>query len=148
MKTPDVHVLLYAVNADSPHNTLAVQWLEKAFSEPAGIGFAWLALLGFLRLATRPGIFTHPLELEQALGIVDDWLNHPNARILNPTRRHADLLTRLLVGAGAGGNLTSDAHLAAIAIEHGATLGTWDRDFMRFSGLHVDHLTAQAVHEN
>jgi toxin-antitoxin system PIN domain toxin len=147
VKTPDVNVLLYAVNADSPQQALAGDWLERAFADPAGIGFAWIALLGFIRIATRPGLFANPLALDDALGLVDDWLNHPHACILNPTERHSALLARLLIGAGAGGNLTSDAHLAAIAIEHGATLATFDRDFERFSGLRWEWLTDHAVHE-
>jgi predicted nucleic acid-binding protein len=69
MKTPDVNLLLYAVNADSPRQAEAADWLERAFAEPAGIGFAWVALLGFIRLATRQGIFTQPLPLEEALGV-------------------------------------------------------------------------------
>ncbi len=97
MKTPDVNVLLYAINDDSPQQRLAREWLETAFAEPAGIGFAWVALLGFLRLATRPGIFPKPLGVEDALSLVDDWLNHPHSRVLNPTDRHAALLARLLL---------------------------------------------------
>ena len=147
MKTPDVNLLLYAANADSPHQSESAHWLERAFAEPAGIGFAWVALLGFIRLTTRPGIFAQPLALDDALGLVDDWLAHPYSRILNPMDRHGALLARLLIGAGSGGNLTTDAHLAAIAIEHGATLGTYDRDFERFSGLRLELLTAPAVHE-
>ena len=147
MKTPDVNLLLYAVNADSTQQPVAAAWLEEAFAESSGIGFAWAALLGFLRLSTKSGIFGQPLELSDALAIVDEWLNHPNARILNPGERHAPLLARLLTGVGTGGNLTSDAHLAAIAIEHGATLGTWDRDFERFPGLRLERLPRHAVHE-
>lgn len=147
MKTPDVNLLLYAANADSPHQREAADWLEQAFAEPAGIGFAWVALLGFIRLTTRPGIFAHPLALDDALGLVDDWLAHPHSRILNPTDRHGALLARLLIGAGSGGNLTTDAHLSAIAIEHGATLGTYDRDFERFSGLRLELLPTHAVHD-
>lgn len=147
MKTPDVNVLLYAVNADSSQHPLANDWMERTFAEPAGIGFAWVALLGFIRIATRPGIFPNALALDEALGLVDDWLNHPHARILNPTERHGLLLARLLTGVGQGGNLTTDAHLAAIAIEHGATLATFDRDFERFPGLRLEWLTDNAVHE-
>lgn len=147
MKTPDVNVLLYAVNADSSQHPLANDWMERAFAEPAGIGFAWVALLGFIRIATQPGIFPNALALDDALGLVDDWLNHPHARILNPTERHGLLLARLLTGVGQGGNLTTDAHLAAIAIEHGATLATFDRDFERFPGLRLEWLTDNAVHE-
>lgn len=148
MKTPDVNLLLYAVNADSPRQAEAADWLERAFSEPAGIGFAWVALLGFIRLATRPGIFAQPLPLDDALGVVDDWLHHPHARVLNPTDRHGALLARLLIGAGSAGNLTTDAHLAAIAIEHGAMLGTYDRDFERFPGLRLECLPAHVVHDD
>lgn len=147
MKTPDVNVLLYAVNGDSAHHPLARDWLEAAFTEPGGIGFSWVALLGFIRLATKRGIFPNPLSVEEALGLVDDWLNHPHARVLNPTDRHGALLARLLIGIGQGGNLTTDAHLAAIAIEHGATLGTFDHDFERFPGLRLELMPTQAVHE-
>lgn len=147
MKTPDVNLLLYAINADSPQQPAAADWLQSAFAEPAGIGFAWVAVLGFIRLATKPGIFAHPLALEDALELVDDWLAHPHARILNPTDRHGALLARLLIGAGSGGNLATDAHLAAIAIEHGAVLGTFDADFELFAGLRCEHLAADAIHE-
>ncbi len=147
MKTPDVNVLLYAVNGDCPQHPPARKWLEDAFAEPGGIGFSWVAVLGFIRLATKPGIFPQPLGVEDALGLVDDWLNHPHARVLNPTDRHGALLARLLLGAGQAGSLTTDAHLAAIAIEHGAALGTFDHDFGRFSGLRLELLPAHAVHE-
>jgi toxin-antitoxin system PIN domain toxin len=147
VRTPDVNVLLHAVNADSPQHARARAWLEGAFAEPAGIGFAWIALLGFVRIATRPGIFPEPLPIETALAVVGDWLHHPHARVLAPTGRHAALLSRLLLGIGVGGNWVSDAHLAAISIEHGAILGSFDRDFERFAGLRVEHLRADAVHE-
>jgi uncharacterized protein len=137
VRTPDVNLLLYAVNADSPQHKAARGWLEAAFADPRGIGFAWAALIGFVRLATRSGIFVRPLPLEDALGVVDDWLHHPAARVIAPTERHAAVLSRLLVAAGRGGNLVSDAHLAAIAIEHGAEFGTFDSDFERFAGLGV-----------
>ena len=147
MKTPDVNLLLYAVNADSTQQSAAARWLEQAFADSAGVGFTWIALLGFLRLITKPGIFSKPLPLQDALGLMDAWLNHPHARILTPGPRHAALLARLLIGSGAGGNLTTDAHLAAIAIEHGATLGTWDHDFERFPGLQLEYPAGHAVHE-
>ena len=141
MRTPDVNVLLYAVNRDSPKHAAATAWLTESFARPQGVGFGWMALLGFLRLATRSGIFAKPLSTEQALSIVDVWSSQPTASILNPTDRHAGVLGRLLMGAGAAGNLVSDAHLAALAIEHGAELGTFDRDFARFSGLRLQLLT-------
>ena len=113
---------------------------SRALSRAQGIAFAWPALLGFLRLSTRRGIFVKPLALGDALGVVDAWLHHLAARILAPTERHAGLLASLLLGAGRGGNLLSDAQLAALAIEHGAELGTFDHDFERFAGLRVSVL--------
>lgn len=147
MKTPDVNVLLYAVNADAPQHREACQWLESAYAEPSGVGFAWVALLGFVRISTRRGIFVNPLSIEDALALVDEWLNHPQARLLHPTDRHPALLARLLLGEGRGGNLVTDAHLAAIAIEHGAALGSFDQDFERFAGLRWEWLGSHAVHE-
>lgn len=147
MKMPDVNVLLYAINPDAPQHSAARRWLETAYAEPAGIGYAWVALLGFLRISTRRGILPKPLSVEDALEFLDEWLAHPYARILNPTDRHAALLARLLIGTGQAGNRTTDAHLAAIAIEHGAILGTYDRDFERFPGLRMERLPAHMVHE-
>jgi uncharacterized protein len=141
MKTPDVNLLLYAVNADSPQHKAARGWLESAFAGAGGVAFCWPALLGFLRLSTRSGIFSQPLTVEQALGVVRQWIDHPAARLLAPTERHADVLASLLVAQGRGGNLVSDAHLAALAIEHGVQLGTFDRDFERFAGLKLALLT-------
>ena len=135
MRTPDVNVLLYAVNRDCSQHSIAKAWMADSFARPQGIGFAWIALLGFLRIATRPGIFSKPLNVEEALAVVDVWLSRPGASILNPSERHAGVLARLLMGAGSAGNLVSDAHLAALAIEHSAELGSFDRDFERFSGL-------------
>jgi hypothetical protein len=80
------------------------------------------------------------LAVEDALAAVREWLGAPGARVLHPGERHEPILSRLLVAAGAGGNLTTDAHLAALAIEHGATLGSFDRDFERFAGLDFEAL--------
>ena len=142
MKLVDTNVLLHAVNADCHEHAVARAQLEDGLSGDAGLGFAWLALVGFLRLATRRGILAQPLAAEDALGIVDDWLAAPRARVLEATPRHWPILRRLLVGAGAAGNLSNDAHLAALAIEHGATLVSFDRDFERFAGLHFELLQA------
>lgn len=142
MKLPDTNVLLYAVNRSAPQQAEAERWLRAAFAAPAGVGFAWVVLLGFLRIVTRAGIFERPLSVEQALQVLDRWLTHPAARIVDPGPRHAALLGRLLVGAGGAGNLTNDAHLAALAIESGATLGSFDRDFARFAGLDFERLGA------
>ena len=142
MKLPDVNVLLGAVNEESAEHARARSWLEAAFEAPAGVGLAWVALLGFIRLSTRRGILSAPLAAEDGLAIVRDWIAAPGARILHPGERHQAILARLLIAAGTAGNLTTDAHLAAIAIEHGATLGSFDRDFERFAGLEFDALEA------
>ncbi len=142
MKLVDVNVLLNAVNEDSVGHSPARALLEAALAAPAGVGFAWIVVLGFVRLVTRRGILAHPMPVEDALGIVDDWLTAPQARLVEPTPRHWPTLARLLVGAGAAGNLTTDAHLAALAIEHGATLVSFDRDFERFAGLDFELLKA------
>ncbi|MGH8718948.1 MAG: TA system VapC family ribonuclease toxin [Burkholderiales bacterium] len=136
---PDVNVLLFAANKASAEHEEARTWLESAFND-RGVGFAWVALLGFIRLATRRGIFSQPLGVEDALSVVHGWLADPRAAVLHPTERHAQILARLLIGAGAGGNLTTDAHLATLAIEHGAILGSFDRDFERFGGLAFEAL--------
>jgi hypothetical protein len=142
MKLVDTNVLLYAVNADCREHEVARAALEDGLSDAAGLAFAWLALIGFLRLATRRGILARPLAAEQALGAVDDWLDAPHAQLLEATPRHWPILRRLLLGAGAAGNLSNDAHLAALAIEHGATLISFDRDFERFAGLRFQLLRA------
>jgi uncharacterized protein len=137
MKTPDVNLLLYAINEDSPQHKAARGWLESAFASAAGIAFCWPAMLGFLRLSTRSGIFSTPLTLDHALELMNAWLDHPAARLIAPTERHAAVLSSLLLARGRGGNLVSDAHIAALAIEHGAELGTFDRDFEQFAGLRM-----------
>jgi uncharacterized protein len=142
VKLPDVNVLLAAVNSSSGEHEAARSWLESAFDAPAGVGLAWVALLGFVRIATRHGILPRPLSVEQALMSVRDWIEAPRTRILNPTERHGPLFASLLLGVGSGGNRTTDAHLAALAIEHGATLTSFDSDFERFAGLDFERLRA------
>ncbi len=140
MKLPDTNLLVYAINIASPVRPQAAQWLEDAFNGGAGVGFAWLALVGFVRLTTQRSVLPRPLTVVQALGLMDEWLTHPRAKILAPSARHADLLSKLLLVAGSAGNLTNDAHLAALALEHDATVGTFHRDFKRFPGVKVDLL--------
>ncbi|MGD1073644.1 MAG: type II toxin-antitoxin system VapC family toxin [Bryobacteraceae bacterium] len=135
MIVPDVNLLVYAFNADDPLHGRAKRWLEEALSGSEPVGLAWNVLLGFLRLTTRSGILAKPLQIEKALGIVDSWLRLPVVRIIEPGTRHLTLLRDLLTSAGTGGNLTSDAHLAAIAIEHDAEVCSSDADFGRFPGL-------------
>jgi len=140
MKLPDTNLMIYAVNLAAPQHAAAGAWLASAFDSGQGVALSWTALLGFIRLTTRPGVLSRPLAVEDALMAVNQWLDTPGAHIVNPGPRHAALLGRLLLAAGTTGNLTSDAHLAALALEHGATVGTFDRDFRRFAGLDVDLL--------
>ena len=141
MKLPDINVLLHAVDSTNEQHLIAKHWLETALAEPEGIGLAWLVLIGFVRISTRKGILSHPLSVATALGVMEEWISHPKARVVSPGERHADILARLLLAAGTSGNLTNDAHLAALAIEHHAELGSFDRDFKRFSGLKFQLLT-------
>ena len=140
MKLPDVNVLLHVVNTASPQHAVAKQALQDAFTE-GDVGLPWAVLLGFLRLTTRSGILSQPLTVDDALQIVHSWLDHPAAMALAPGDRHAAILSRLLIGAGQGDSLVSDAHLAALAIEHNAELLSFDRDFARFAGLRWTALT-------
>jgi toxin-antitoxin system PIN domain toxin len=135
VKVVDVNLLLYAINRDAPRHEAAKVWLERALSADEPVGFAWVVILGFLRLSTHPRVFPEPLTPEQALAVVDGWLSRPTVRTLNPGDGHWRLLKELLERAGSAGNLTTDAHLAAVAIEHGAELVSTDSDFARFRHL-------------
>jgi hypothetical protein len=134
MILPDVNVLLHAVNGGAPQHAAARTALAEAYRQ-GPVALAWPALLGFVRLATRAGILPRPLDVEQAMEAVHAWSAHPSSVFVHPSAQHEGLLRRLLVAAGVGGPFVSDAHLAALAIEHGATLMSFDRDFARFSGL-------------
>jgi hypothetical protein len=131
----DANLLIYAVNADAPLHRKAKAWLESALSGHETVGFPWTVLLAFLRLTTRPGLFRRPLPAGTAFDLVASWLDQPPATIVHPGPRHLQLLRELLDPLGTGGNLTSDAHLAAMAIEHRAELYSSDTDFARFDGL-------------
>lgn len=135
MNIVDANVLLYAVNEADPKHEPSRRWLDTALTEGHTVGFSWLALLAFLRLSTRIGLFPTPLSVEVAIATVRAWLAQPSAVVVEPGARHLDVLAGLLHELGTGGNLTSDAHLAAMASELGATIVTWDTDFARFAGV-------------
>ena len=132
MKLVDANLLLYAVDEASPQHLVAKRWLEEQLSGSETLAFAWAVLVAFVRLATNPRVFEAPLALDDALDLVDSWLEQPNAVVLHPTDRHSRLLRELLAPLGTAANLTSDAHLAVLAIEHGAELCSGDADFARF----------------
>ena len=131
----DVNLLIYAVNEDAPFHEKAKLWLEAVISGKETVGLPWTVLLAFLRLTTRTGLFQTSLDVGAAFDLVDAWLQQPSVIVVEPTARHLSTLRDLLLPLGAGGNLTSDAHLAALAIEHGAQLCSTDNDFARFARL-------------
>jgi len=135
VKLLDLNLLLYAVNSDSAHHAAAKAWLEDAFNEEEPVAFPWIVVLGFLRITTNPRIQPRPLTAAKAIAVVDGWLTHPMARMVSPGEEHWRILQQLLQETGSAGNLTTDAHLAALAIEHGATLYSTDTDFQRFRHL-------------
>ena len=135
MKLLDVNLLIYTVDEASSHHERALRWFEETLSGTGTVAFAWNALVGFLRVTTRPLGARDPWPIHSALDEIQRWLAQPIATVIHPTDRHAAVLRDLLVPLGTGGNLTSDAHLAALAIEHGATLCSHDNDFSRFAGL-------------
>jgi toxin-antitoxin system PIN domain toxin len=135
MKLPDLNLLLYAFDSEAKAHEGARTWLEEILSGTEEIGFAWVVLLGFARMSTNPRIYEQPLAIVEALDVVDGWLAQPVAAVVEPTSRHARVLRGLLEPLGVGGNLVSDAHLAALAIEHGAEICSRDNDFARFSGV-------------
>lgn len=146
MRLADANLLLYAVDESSPNHEQARDWLEDSLSSAETFAFAWSVLLAFVRLGTNPRVFVSPLEPREALDLVDSWLQQPSTTVVHPTERHSSLLRELLGPLGAAGNLTSDAHLAALAIEHGAELHSADADFGRFPRLRwVDPLSGRST---
>jgi len=135
MKLVDANLLLYAVNEEAPLHAQARRWLEAVLAGRETVGFAWAVLLAFLRLSTRAAVFPRPLQPEESLDLMDSWLSQPCSTVMHPGERHLRILRDLIAPLGTGGNLASDAHLAALAIEHGAELCSCDSDFSRFPGL-------------
>ena len=131
----DVNLLLYATNGASSQHAAAREWLDGQLKSAAPIGLPWMSLLAFLRLATNQRVFPHPLSVTAAWQQVTAWLDCDTVWTPQPTERHAEVLGQLLALPGVHGNLVPDAHLAALAIEHGLTLCSTDGDFARFPGL-------------
>jgi uncharacterized protein len=131
----DANLLVYAVNEGAPQHLLARKWLEVTLAGEETVGFAWIVLIGFLRLTTRAPVFPKPLSTAKALDLIEHWLSQPCATIVHPGDRHLEILHKLLLPLETGGNITTDAHLAALAIEHGAEVCSTDTDFGRFPGV-------------
>jgi toxin-antitoxin system PIN domain toxin len=131
----DANVLLYAVDRKSPFHQAALDWLTEQLNGPRRVGLPWQALVAFIRISTHPRASATPLDPREALGYVEDWLAPDVAWIPTPGEQHAVLLADLVDRYQLRGNLVSDAHLAALAIEHGLTLFSADTDFARFREL-------------
>ncbi len=135
MKLVDLNILLYAVNRDASLHRRASVWLEEVLGKDEPVAVSWAGLLGLLRLSTSRRVFTQPLRVSEAIGLVDWLLEEAAVQILVPGPEHWRILRGLLSEAGTAGNLTTDADLAALAIENGAVLFSTDGDFSRFRGL-------------
>jgi toxin-antitoxin system PIN domain toxin len=132
---PDINLLVYAYNADAPHHEEACEWWESCLSERQTVGVPWVVVLGFVRIMTSRAVLTDPMDTVEALAHVRSWVARPQAHLLVPGPRHLEILTEIMTSARASGRLTTDAHLAAMAIETQAELHSNDADFARFPGL-------------
>jgi toxin-antitoxin system PIN domain toxin len=132
---PDLNLLLYAYNPTRPEHGPALKWWEDCLSSEEPVGLAHVVVFGFARLATMAKVFNPPLSVTAANGHIRAWLAQPNVQIITPADGHTDRVLDLLEQAGLGGNLVTDAQLAALAIEHHAVLHTADTDFLRFPGV-------------
>ncbi len=135
MILPDVNVLVHAHNQDSPVHDLAREWWDACLAGTEGVGLAWVAILGLIRIATHPKILDRPLPVQAVMARVADWLALPHFHVAHPSDRHFVLLQEAFARLGSAGSLTTDAHLAVLAMERGYVLYTTDADFTRFPGL-------------
>ena len=135
MKIVDLNVLLYAVNESAPQHQAVHDWWIDALRGDESIGLPWVVLLGFLRLTTSARVFTQPISTEEALDKIEAWLSLPIVHVPAEKENHWAVMSGLLQETGTAGNLTTDAHLAAMAITRDALLVSCDNDFARFKGL-------------
>jgi toxin-antitoxin system PIN domain toxin len=131
----DANLLIYAHVKSLPQHEAALSWLDGRLNESMPVGLPWPSVLAFLRLVTNPRVFERPAPIVDAWRQAQSWLAREPVWIPHPGERHAELLAVLLQSPGAHGNLVPDAHLAALAIEHGLILCSTDGDFARFRGL-------------
>ena len=135
MIIPDINLLVYAYASDAPHHDRARSWWESCLTNPGVVGLPWAVMLGFVRIMSSPAVFRDPMPPVEALDHVRSWLDRPQTQIVIPGPRHLDILTEIMASSRAPGRLTTDAHLAALAIETQSELYSNDVDFARFSGL-------------
>lgn len=135
MIVPDINLLLYAYNRDALHHHKARTWWEELLNGPQPLAVPWVVVCGFVRLMTHPAVLVTPLDPDPALRHVRLWFERAFVEVLDPGPRHLEIFKRLLRTVGVAGNLTTDAYLAAIAIEHQCERHSSDPDFARFPGL-------------
>jgi len=131
----DANVLLYAEDSLSPYHDIARQWWDTQLSGSSPVCLCWTVLTAFIRIGTNRRVFERPLSLKEAIRRVQSWVDQPCTRLIYPTEQHWQVLQELLEQGQAVGNLVTDAHLAALAIEHGCQLYSTDSDFARFPKL-------------
>ena len=131
----DADILLYAEDQLSPRHAAARSWWDAQLSKDSPVCLCWTVLGAFIRIGTNPRVFEHPLSLDQAISRVQSWLDQPSVRIVRPTERHWTVFRKMLLEGQAVANLVTDAHLAALAVEHGCELSSTDSDFSRFPGI-------------
>lgn len=131
----DANLLLYARNSADPRHERAARVVEDALNGPQRVGLPWQTLTAFVRIATHARVFPSPLTAGAAADQVEEWLAAPSAWVPVPTPRHGEIFLDLVRGLRVTGALVSDAHLAALAMEHGVAVWSSDADFARFDGL-------------
>ena len=131
----DANVLLFAHDSTDPRHAPAARWLRATVEGDEAVGLAIVTALAFIRISTDPRVYETPISATRAIGLVESWLGRGNVHLIGPTDAHWRTLANLAVAGQARGPILMDAHLAALTMEHGATLATTDRDFARFPGL-------------
>ena len=135
MIVPDINLLIYAYNSSQAEHKSSKDWWESVLSSNEVIGLPWTVILGFIRLTTNRKVFSNPISLDQALAVIESWLEIETVSLINPGSKHFETFSKQLKEINVAGNMTTDAHLASLAIEYQATLYSNDSDFSRFSGL-------------
>jgi toxin-antitoxin system PIN domain toxin len=135
VKLLDANILLYAYDSDSAQHATCLTWLEAALNDEESVALPWQTILAFVRIATNARAVRRPLTGAEACAIVGSWLQRPNVVILDAGERFWEIFEGQVVEAQVSGPLVTDTALAALALEHGATLCSTDRDFRRFRGL-------------
>ncbi len=132
---PDINLLIYAYDSASIHHKICAPWLEEMVNGDQPVCFSWHTIMGFMRILTTLRMVPKPFSTQEVLDIADSLMQNPNSKMLNPGDRYFEIFRRLVIDTGISGARLADAHIAALAIEHGATVASSDKDFMVFDGL-------------